>query len=259
MRRAIILDTETTGLDSSKAQVVEIAFKVIDVGSGACLESFQSVVALSKEEWDRADPVALTVNGFTWDIVQTQGRPRNDIAVNICSLFSKLKLSPKSAFFLCQNPSFDKAFFSQICPPSVQKSCGFPYYWLDFASMNWALMAKEFVLGKRLPFRIPFSKDGIALSSGLPPENKPHKAMNGVDHLLLLFSKIIGFRDSHQTIEPIREKLSAEMFVALGTSIGTSIGTSTRKRTLEKSPLSVVKSSPRRSSRNRSPPLFYKP
>ena len=255
MRRAIILDTETTGLDPSKAQVVEIAFKVVDIGSGACLESFQSVVALSKEEWDRADPVALTINGFTWDAVQTQGRPRNDIAVNICSLFSKLKLSPKSAFFLCQNPSFDKAFFSQICPPAVQKSCGFPYYWLDFASMNWALMAKEFVLGKRLPFRIPFSKDGIALSSGLPPENKPHKAMNGVDHLLLLFSKIIGFRDSHQTIEPIRGKLSAEMFVA----IGTTIRQSTRKRTLENSPLSVVKSAQRRSSRNRSPPLFYKP
>ena len=58
MRRAIFLDTETTGLDPSKAQVVEIAFKVVDVGSGACLGSFQSVVALSKEEWDRADPVA---------------------------------------------------------------------------------------------------------------------------------------------------------------------------------------------------------
>jgi len=35
MRRVIILDTETTGLDPSKARVIEIAFKVIDVGSGA--------------------------------------------------------------------------------------------------------------------------------------------------------------------------------------------------------------------------------
>ena len=255
MRRAIVLDTETTGLDPSKAQVVDIAFKVVDIGSGACLGSFQSVVALSKEEWALADPIALTVNGFTWNDVQTRGRPRSDIAVNICTLFSKLKLTSQTSFFLCQNPSFDKAFFSQICPLSVQKSCGFPYYWLDFASMNWALMAKEISLGKRLPFRIPFSKDGIAHSSKLPPENKPHKAMNGVDHLILLFSKIIGFRDSPesgrprvQTPETIPEKLSSEILVA----IGTSIRRSSRNRTLKKS-------GQRRSTRTRSPPLFYTP
>ena len=47
MRRAIILDTETTGLVVSKAQIVEIAFKVINTNSGKCLASFQSVVALS--------------------------------------------------------------------------------------------------------------------------------------------------------------------------------------------------------------------
>ena len=257
MRRAIILDTETTGLDTSKAKVVEIAFKVVDISSGDCLESFQSVVALSKEEWDRADPVALKINGFTWDDVQTLGQPSSDIAVNICSLFSKLKLSPQTSFFLCQNPSFDKAFFSQICPPSVQKSYGFPYYWLDFASMNWALMAKEIVLGKRLPFRIPFSKDGIAQSSGLPPENSPHRAMNGVDHLLLLFSKIIGFRESHiRTVEPIQDKLSAEVFVAFGTTLKRSSRNTISKDT----PLPAVEvGSQRRSSRNRSPPLFYKP
>lgn len=248
MRRVIILDTETTGLDTSKAQVVEIAFKVVDVGSGACLESFQSVVTLSKEEWARADPAALKINGFTWNDVQTQGRPRSDIAVNICSLFSKLKLTPQSAFFLCQNPSFDKAFFSQICPPSVQKSCGFPYYWLDFASMNWALMAKEIVLGKRLPFRIPFSKDGIAQSSGLPAENRPHRAMNGVDHLLLLFSKIIGFHDRRS----IQKKFSAELFVAIGTTLR-------RSAPLKNTSRSPVEASQRHSSRTRFPTLFYKP
>lgn len=263
MRRVIILDTETTGLDPSKARVIEIAFKVIDVGSGACLESFQSVVAISKEEWDMAEPAALNVNGFTWNDVQTQGRPRTDIAVTICSLFSKLKLTPHSAFFLCQNPSFDEAFFSQICPLSVRKSFNFPYYWLDFASMNWALMAKEFALKTRHPFRIPFSKDGIALSLGLPPENKPHKAMNGVDHLLLLFSKSIGFGESRrsekthpQTIKPGQEKHLPEVFVAIGTSRRRSSG----KRTLNNRNLSaVVEPAKRRSSRNRSPPLFYKP
>ncbi len=261
MRRVIILDTETTGLDPSKAQVIEIAFKIIDVASGACLGAFQSVVAISKEEWAMAEPAALNVNGFTWNDIQTQGRPRIDIALDICGLFSNLKLTPHSAFFLCQNPCFDKAFFSQICPLSTRKSLHFPYHWLDFASMNWALMAKDFALKKRRPCRIPFSKDGIAFSLGLPPENKPHKAMNGVDHLLLLFSKSIGFGESRrsekpnlQTVKPSPEKLFPEVFVAIGTP------RRPRNRTLNDRKLSpAVGPANRRSTRKRSPPLFYKP
>ena len=234
MRRAIILDTETTGLDASKAQIVEIAFKVVNTNSGECLASFQSVVALSEKEWNEADPGALKVNGFTWADIQTRGRPRSDIAVDICSLFSQFKLSPQTAFFLCQNPAFDKAFFSHLCPPSVQKSCRFPYYWLDFASMNWALTVKDVVAGKLLPFRIPFSKDGIAQHKGLPLEEFPHKAMNGVDHLLLLFTKIVGFRQNSLSLtKPLRRSL--------------------RNRT------APVESNRRRSLRNRTSTLFFKP
>ena len=193
MRRAIVLDTETTGLDSSKAKLLEIALKVVNTETGECLGSFQSVVTLSEKEWRDADPGALKINGFTWEDIQSYGRSRNDIAVDICGLFSNLKLTPSTAFFLCQNPSFDRAFFSQLCPLSVQKTFRFPYYWLDFASMNWALTAKDIVSGEVKPFCIPFSKDAIACQRGLSSEGKPHKAMNGVDHLFLLYTEIIGF------------------------------------------------------------------
>ena len=236
MRRAIILDTETTGLDASKAQIVEIAFKVVNTNSGECLASFQSVVALSEKEWKDADAGALKINGFTWADIQTRGRPRSDIAVDICSLFSQLKLSPQTAFFLCQNPSIDRDFYSQLCPPSVQKSCGFPYYWLDFASMNLALTVKNIISGNLLPFRIPFSKDGIAQYEGLPLEESPHKAMNGVDHLLLLFTKIVGFRN----ITPLTKSVK-------------------NPRRSNRNKLATVESNPRRSSRNRSATPFFKP
>ena len=242
MRRAIILDTETTGLDASKAQIVEIAFKVVNTDSGECLNSFQGVVALSKKEWRDADLGALKINGFTWNDVQTRGRPRNDIAVDICSIFSQLKLSPQTAFFLCQNPSFDRVFFSQLCSPSVQKSCGFPYYRLDFASMNWALAAKDIALGKRLPFRIPFSKDGIAQDAGLPFEDTPHKAMNGVDHLLLLFTNIVGFRNSHR-LTPVTKPIETKI----------------RRSLRNRKQLVTVDLKPRRAARNRTSTLFFKP
>ena len=193
MRRAIILDTETTGLDSVKSCVIEIALKVINTETGEHIDSFQSISKMSKKEWGNADPKALKINGFTWELIQAEGRSRSDIAVDICNLFSRLKLTPSTSFFLCQNPSFDRAFFSQLCPLPVQKACNFPYYWLDFASMNWALTSKTIGRKRRSPFCIPFSKDAIARDAGLPAEKKPHKAMNGVDHLLLLFTEIVGF------------------------------------------------------------------
>ena len=254
MRRAIFLDIETTGLDASKAQALEIAFKVVNTESGKCLGSFQSVVSLSKKEWRDADPIALKINGFTWDDVKTRGRPRNDIAVDICSLFSQLNLSPQTAFFLCQNPSFDRAFFSQLCSSPVQKSFGFPYYWLDFASMNWALTAKDVILGKRPPFCVPFSKDGIAQHEGLPLEEKPHKAMNGVDHLLLLFSKIVGFPRA-ECSAPLRgctlSSPPGRVKVRRSTAIKPSL-----------TPLAVTQSlegKQRRSERNRTSTRFFEP
>jgi len=260
MRRAIILDTETTGLDASKAYALEIALKVVNTETGKCLGSFQSVVALSKKEWGGADPAALKINGFTWDGIQTHGRLRSDIAVDICSLFSQLKLSPQNAFFLCQNPSFDRAFFSQLCPLSVQKSCGFPYYWLDFASMNWALTAKDIVLGKRSPFCIPFSKDGIARHEGLPLEEKPHKAMNGVDHLLLLFTKIVGFPlSSPPTLRRSARNLLDQHYRAPIKPIRLQWKIDFPRSGNKTKRADLVKNAPRRSARNRTSTQFFEP
>ena len=38
-----------------------------------------------------------------------------------------------------------------------------------------------------------FSKDSIAEYYGIEKEKKPHRAQNGVDHLLLCYETIIGF------------------------------------------------------------------
>jgi DNA polymerase-3 subunit epsilon/oligoribonuclease len=41
-----------------------------------------------------------------------------------------------------------------------------------------------------------FSKDQIAKSLNLPPEEKPHKAINGVNHLILCYKHLVGFPKS---------------------------------------------------------------
>ena len=55
--------------------------------------------------------------------------------------------------------------------------------------MYFALNFKE--LNKQSSFS--FSKDAIAEKLNLKEEEKPHRALNGVNHLILCYEKLIGF------------------------------------------------------------------
>ncbi|NGX58613.1 MAG: Ribonuclease T [Chlamydiae bacterium] len=192
---AIMLDSETTGLNANKNHVLEIALRVVNHDSGEILCSYDSVIRLSKDEWAQAHPKALEVNGFTWQDVTEKGKDRKEVAFEITQLFKKHEISRRNAYFLCQNPSFDCPFFAQILSEDEQGANQFPYHWLDLASMVFALERKEIVKGERENISYYLSKDSIAERYGIPPEEKPHKAMNGVDHLLKIYEKVIGFRN----------------------------------------------------------------
>ena len=61
-------------------------------------------------------------------------------------------------------------------------------------SVFWALsMIKARNKEGPLPWEIGFSKDLIAQHHNLPSEEKPHRAMNGVNHLLLCYQAVVGF------------------------------------------------------------------
>ena len=94
--------------------------------------------------------------------------------------FDKFKIKRGDAAFICQNPSFDRAFFCQLIDSDKQELLNWPYHWLDLASMYWATSLKQ----GRLPWETGFSKDRIAAVYQIGPEKKPHRAINGVDHLL---------------------------------------------------------------------------
>ena len=124
--------------------------------------------------------------------------------------------------------------------------------------MNWALTVKDVVLGNRLPFCIPFSKDGIAQHEGLPLEERPHKAMNGVDHLLLLFTKIVGFPlSSPLTLRrSARNRTSSKRWKGFENKSYTA-AKPIRLKGNKKKELSLAK--PRRSVRNRNLTQFFEP
>ncbi len=189
----IFLDTETNGLNSQTHKIFEIAFKIVDLNTGEIKEEFQSLIAQPHDAWEKSDPNSLKINGFTWNEVQS-GRSPESIAKHIIDTFTKWGIQRKKAVFICQNPSFDRAFFSQIIDSDKQEELQWPYHWLDLASMFWSIsMDKAKYTGTALPWEIGCSKDSIAAHYRLPKEESPHRAMNGVAHLLLCYQSVVGF------------------------------------------------------------------
>lgn len=199
---AIFLDIETTGLDFFRHRSIDFALKIIDVSTGIEKYTFHSVIKQPQEMWDKRDLASMQINGFTWEKVQT-GLEEIEVKRQIIKIFADLGISRSRAFYICQNPAFDRGFFSQIIDVYTQEQLNWPYRWLDFASMFWALQVKEAKqLHEALPIEINLSKNAIAEHYHLPLETIPHSALNGVNHLILCYQTAIGFGNLTFTAPP---------------------------------------------------------
>lgn len=183
--RAIFLDTETGGLDPSKHPLLEIAFVIVDLSNLQILEEYSSLVKPSLPDWRLCDNDALRINGFKIHEFESAS-PIETVSSEILTIFEKHNVHRKNAVFICQNPSFDRAFFSKVIHPQIQEAHKWPYHWLDLASMYWAIKLNK---GQK-PWDNGLSKDKIALDLGLPCEKAPHRAMRGVMHLKQCFDKL---------------------------------------------------------------------
>ncbi len=187
----IFLDIETTGLDSKIHRPIDIAFKILDANTHEIKGSFQSLIKWPKEVWDTRDLASIEINGYTWENV-CAGLDSDEVSKRIKEEFARIPIIRGKAVFICQNPSFDRAFFSQLIPIYTQEKLNWPYHWLDFASMYWAKTVQKSMETKQmLPEKISLSKNSIAQSSGLPAELTPHKARNGVDHLIQCYLTVL--------------------------------------------------------------------
>ena len=182
--KGIFLDTETSGLNPRRHAILEIALRILDMKEGKELDVYQSVVKQSKEVFINSDPASLEYNGFTLNRIE-YGRSIEVITDDIFDIFEKHAIQRGEAIFICQNPSFDKAFFSQLIDIDIQEKLNWPYHWLDLASMFWAKTPSPWTQG--------LTKDEIATHYKLPKERKPHSALGGVDHLIACYKSVVGF------------------------------------------------------------------
>jgi oligoribonuclease len=184
------LDIETSGLDPFVNDPLEVAFVIVDLVTGKAIASYETFLQVTDEEWGRSDPESLLVHGITRKDLLL-GKSRQEVSREIEKIFLTHSINNDRAFFICQNPSFDRPFFSKILSPDRQRSINLPYHWLDLASMYWA---KRLVLEqKQKEFCLEITKNSIARAFSLPEEARPHRAMNGVLHLLLCYRHLIGF------------------------------------------------------------------
>jgi oligoribonuclease len=184
----IFLDLEATGLNVNRHRTLEIALQLVDLTTGQFGSQFSTSVCQPREVWDQASPTSLQVNGYTWERC-CRGLSEAETAAQITRLLQLNAIDRTNSVFICQNPSFDRAFFSQLIDPDIQEQLRWPYHWLDLASMHWALSMHQTTTAPRLTL----SKDQIAAAHGLPPEPKPHSAANGVAHLILCYQAVVGF------------------------------------------------------------------
>ncbi|MCF7853068.1 MAG: 3'-5' exonuclease [Simkaniaceae bacterium] len=176
----LFLDTETNGLNFHKHRILEIACTIVNLRTKETIASFDSVIKQPEFVWQQSDPDSLKVNGFQYDDLDN-GLPEDIAAQKIITLFKDCEINRNNSVFICQNPSFDRAFFSQLISADEQEKMHWPYHWLDLASMFWAVYLTQ---NEKVPSHIGLSKDKIAHFYGLNPEEKPHKAHNGVQHLI---------------------------------------------------------------------------
>lgn len=195
----IFLDSETNGLNAYVHKIIEIALQIVDMETGIVISSYDSIIQQSYEDWQKSDPESLRINGFDWEEI-SYGKSPLTVAEEIQSCLAKEKIHRDSAVFICQNPSFDRAFFSQLISAEIQEKKQWPYHWLDLASMHWALALYKKQEGKSLPFpwEVGLSKNKIAKYFSIPEEAKPHKAMNGVRHLFSCYEALVGFPSKAQ-------------------------------------------------------------
>ena len=196
--KAIFLDIETTGLDTIRHRAIDIGIKIIDVTSGEEKGVYQSLISMSPEDWALRDLTSMQINGFSWDEVK-QGKKPEVVAQEIIDLFACCEVQRLKSVFICQNPAFDRGFFTQLIDIYTQEKLNWPYHWLDFASMYWALLVQQNTEQHHLfPEEINLSKNQIAKIYHLPPEEEPHRAIRGVDHLILCYKSVVGLKRPSQ-------------------------------------------------------------
>lgn len=159
-----LLDVETSGLDASVHEILEIAVVVFDDETLEILDTYETKV--HPEHIETAHPRALEVNGYTpeeW---------KKSKAVSLDTMMRTLSAGTQDCIVMAFNIHFDLSYLDE----ATRKTgiiLNFKRYPICLRAIAW----------HQLDHRNPF--DGWSMKSvcerlGVPPEPATHRALNGV-------------------------------------------------------------------------------
>jgi len=188
--KGIFLDLETNGLDPYSHAPIEIACICVNLHDMSPIFEYSSFIKMSKREWAFRDLSSMLINEIEFSDV-LKAPSAFSVGCKIIDLFVSNGVNRFNSVFICQNPSFDRMFFTQIVGTDEQEKVEMPYHWFDLGSMAWMRYFAKHT--KYIGYVVTLSKDNIARQFGIPPEEKPHRAMNGVKHLMECYKALVQF------------------------------------------------------------------
>jgi len=191
-KRILYIDLETSGLEPSEGAVILSIGAVIDkVGNKVDkYAEYEAYILPTPEEWAKASPKALEVNGLTWEFLQEHGRPFVEVRDEFLAFLYTNGIKEKKATIVGQNPNFDAKFLKTF----MGSELAFIAYPFDDIIDVRNLYSSMVNSGKTkfLKYR---SGENISKSLGVEPEPFPHEALEGAKVVQRNYEKLMELHD----------------------------------------------------------------
>jgi DNA polymerase-3 subunit epsilon len=177
IRRPIALtDIETTGLDVSRHEIIEIGLVVFDQETFAVLKELN--LKIRPEHIETADPETVVWKG--WPYKEDEWKD----AISLKDAITQYIEATKDSIFCSHNPAgVDWPFINNACK-KTGLSHTMDYHVLDIFSLAWAKLRYTEKLEK-------YNLKSLAEYFNIPPEPLPHRAINGARCAFAVYKKLM--------------------------------------------------------------------
>jgi len=167
----LFVDIETTGLEPQEGAVMLSVGAFVEYGS--LREPFEVVILPTKEEWEKASPKALQVNGMTWEVLEKDGVPLKEAAARFVEFLAQ-HLYGKEFVHVGQNPDFDLKFLKASWYGDL-KFMGYPFN-RSVNIIELTKLTQQFDSTLRTKY---YNSHAISKALGVAEESKVHTAIGG--------------------------------------------------------------------------------
>lgn len=172
-RPIAITDVETTGLDPTIQEIVEIGLVLVNQQTLEIVDTLD--VKVRPEHLETATEFALKLNGY--NVADWQNALTLQIAV---TLYSE---KTKGAIFCAHNVTFDWSFILEALKKTGVKNL-MDYHRVDLFTMAWMKLHNS-SLEK-------FNMNEVAKYLGIPEEPMPHRAINGTMTAYEIYKRLVS-------------------------------------------------------------------